>query len=685
MDEEASVVHSQPIVEDFDLPNIREMKSQYEKQSVSIPLPNLKSPAALAKEKEKEKRKKEKSKELVPVNSNSSSNDITENYQIELNKLKNQFENENTTPPMPATRSRSTSRTKSSLKGNSSEIKNAKTTLTNENTSSPEIVKSSDVINDTDYEIEMISLKKMFNKASIESLTNKPMQNKSKKGTRRTTSSTSFSSDTSSSMTTSTKDENEAISNESPTKNIVKSSEPLHEEMIGEESLKDRLLRYKRLTSLNETVTSVPKKSLNRKRSSFSSSSKLSHLSPVESKTTDKKQLTESSEKQESNENPEIVRSSIAGEKEQVNYQLDLKQTKALFENLSSEAFDRSSDFTRRSSIRSSSSRQRSLSSVSSRSSTKSVYSVRSRDDSEINSSLSKSTSDLREMVDTADVVRPLPAGTKEVVEVQPSVSIKNAKSIFERGSSGNLKNVDFSRPKRTSLKSAWLSSNDSGTGTKKSVVKEGSFVESNGIVRPPAAGTKEQPDYQLDKDALKAKMAMFQKENTNEYKPRNNIKKDEKKVATEIVNQKTNDENEEKEEFVTSIDQKAARSVFENPKEESTPAPKTVNDIVPASNLNAAKGVFSNNKTVENFDLQLSPKEEEEEVIEDVTEKVSEQLEKTKIAEVPDEKATVQDTSSSSSDSSSEADSLEVKQEEVDQEETIEKLQTEEDSQQQL
>ena len=57
--------------------------------------------------------------------------------------------------------------------------------MTNENTSSPEIVKSSDVINDTDYEIEMISLKKMFNKASIESLTNKPMQNKSKKGTRR--------------------------------------------------------------------------------------------------------------------------------------------------------------------------------------------------------------------------------------------------------------------------------------------------------------------------------------------------------------------------------------------------------------------------------------------------------------------------------------------------------------------
>merc|ERR1719376_1607758 len=206
---------------------------------------------------------------------------------------------------------------------------------------------------------------------------------------------------------------------------------------------------------------------------------------------------------------------------------------------------------------------------------------------------------------------------------------------------------------------------------------------EENRIVRPPAAGTKEQPDYQFDKDTLKAKMAMFQKESTNEYKPRNQIKKDEKKVAAEIVNKKTNDENEEKEEFVTSIDQKAARSVFENPKKESTPAPKTVNDIVPASNLNAAKGVFSN-KTVESFDLQLSPKEEEKEVIEDVTEKVSEQLENTEVVNVPDEKAIEQDTSSPSSDSSSEADSLEAKQEEVVQEETTENLQAEEASEEQ-
>ena len=40
------------------------MKSQYEKNNVSIPLPSLKSPAALAKEEEIKKRRKEKSKEL---------------------------------------------------------------------------------------------------------------------------------------------------------------------------------------------------------------------------------------------------------------------------------------------------------------------------------------------------------------------------------------------------------------------------------------------------------------------------------------------------------------------------------------------------------------------------------------------------------------------------------------------
>merc|ERR1719376_1133092 len=238
-------------------------------------------------------------------------------------------------------------------------------------------------------------------------------------------------------------------------------------------------------------------------------------------------------------------------------------------------------------------------------------------------------------MVDTADIVRPLPAGTKEVVEFQ-----QLPLSLLE-------------------------------------------MVDTADIVRPLPAGTKEVVEIQPSV-SIKDARSMFERESTNEYKPRNQIKKDEKKVAAEIVNKKTNDENEEKEEFVTSIDQKAARSVFENPKKESTPAPKTVNDIVPASNLNAAKGVFSN-KTVESFDLQLSPKEEEKEVIEDVTEKVSEQLENTEVVNVPDEKAIEQDTSSSSSDSSSEADSLEAKQEEVVQEETTENLQTEEDSQQQL
>ena len=40
------------------------MKSQYERHSVLVPLPSIKSPAALAKEEEIKKRRKEKLKEL---------------------------------------------------------------------------------------------------------------------------------------------------------------------------------------------------------------------------------------------------------------------------------------------------------------------------------------------------------------------------------------------------------------------------------------------------------------------------------------------------------------------------------------------------------------------------------------------------------------------------------------------
>merc|ERR1712002_847660 len=108
-------------------------------------------------------------------------------------------------------------------------------------------------------------------------------------------------------------------------------------------------------------------------------------------------------------------------------------------------------------------------------------------------------------------------------------------------------------------------------------VVKEGAFVENNGVVRPPSAGTKETPDYQLESNALKARAAIFQQGKGNEYKPRNTIKKEEKKIA-EIVNRKAEDENDaDSDDFVPSIDQKTARSVFEN-NEQS----------------NAAKGVFS-------------------------------------------------------------------------------------------
>merc|ERR1719259_1556724 len=165
--------------------------------------------------------------------------------------------------------------------------------------------------------------------------------------------------------------------------------------------------------------------------------------------------------------------------------------------------------------------------------------------------------------------------------------------SLFEKNKSGSNV-VDSEAPKRRQLRSDWASED----GKKEVVVAEGSFVEDNGVVRPPTAGTKEKPNYQLESNALKSRAAIFQVGKVNEYQPRNRVQKEEKKPAAEIVNRKDVDEQEE--DFVPSIDQKTARNVFENHQETSS-APRTVNDVVPAANLSAAKGVFSGEVVAEN------------------------------------------------------------------------------------
>ena len=52
------------------------------------------------------------------------------------------------------------------------------------------------------------------------------------------------------------------------------------------------------------------------------------------------------------------------------------------------------------------------------------------------------------------------------------------------------------------------------------------------GIVRPPTAGTKETPDYELGSNVLKSRAAMFEQGKGKEYQPRNRIKKEDVQVA---------------------------------------------------------------------------------------------------------------------------------------------------------
>merc|ERR1719423_102163 len=332
--------------------------------------------------------------------------------------------------------------------------------------------------------------------------------------------------------------------------------------MIGEKSLQDRLARYKQVANVKDKKTSKSRHS-NKYKNNFVPEKPVvileNSFTPPTTPTTS-----------------EVIRPPPAGAKETINYSLsiDLKETKALFE--SPERKSRKSFRKKRST-----SSSRSLSPKSSRSSSCHSYTLKSQDDSDVINT------------EMAEIVRPPPAGTKEVVDIQPSLSISAVKSLFEKNKSGSNV-VDSEAPKRRQLRSDWASEDSK----KEVVVAEGSFVEDNGVVRPPTAGTKEKPNYQLESNALKSRAAIFQVGKVNEYQPRNRVQKEEKKPAAEIVNRKDVDEQEE--DFVPSIDQKTARNVFENHQETSS-APRTVNDVVPAANLSAAKGVFSGEVVAEN------------------------------------------------------------------------------------
>jgi len=429
-----------------------------------------------------------------------------------------------------------------------------------------EVIKSSDTCEDEVWDVEISSLRKIFDKSPPKSTPKSFSKSKS-----RTISTSSTTSSSSSFIQT------QKVT-APPGGEIVKSSEPVYDEMIGEKSLQDRLARYKQVANVKDKKTSKSRHS-NKYKNNFVPEKPVvileNSFTPPTTPTTS-----------------EVIRPPPAGAKETINYSLsiDLKETKALFE--SPERKSRKSFRKKRST-----SSSRSLSPKSSRSSSCHSYTLKSQDDSDVINT------------EMAEIVRPPPAGTKEVVDIQPSLSISAVKSLFEKNKSGSNV-VDSEAPKRRQLRSDWASED----GKKEVVVAEGSFVEDNvlqnktyiqdtdeedlSVVRPPTAGTKEKPNYQLESNALKSRAAIFQVGKVNEYQPRNRVQKEEKKPAAEIVNRKDVDEQEE--DFVPSIDQKAARNVFENHQETSS-APRTVNDVVPAANLSAAKGVFSGEVVAEN------------------------------------------------------------------------------------
>uniref|UniRef100_F6Z860 Uncharacterized protein n=1 Tax=Ciona intestinalis TaxID=7719 RepID=F6Z860_CIOIN len=80
------------VVEDYELPDIKSMRSQWEVSNASqpAPSPSHKAPAAVALAREKSVKRQLLPENIVPVNREEVKE---ENYAVELNKLKAQFEN----------------------------------------------------------------------------------------------------------------------------------------------------------------------------------------------------------------------------------------------------------------------------------------------------------------------------------------------------------------------------------------------------------------------------------------------------------------------------------------------------------------------------------------------------------------------------------------------------------------
>ncbi|XP_076825699.1 uncharacterized protein LOC143471190 isoform X2 [Clavelina lepadiformis] len=641
------------VVEDYELPDIQAMRSQWEipksKRKPIVPLPSTKSPAVIAREKSQ---KRQTDENLEPVNRVETPNE--EPYEVELNKLKEQFEsaakatssNKSTSnqksPVSKAAIKEHVSRTAISKKKparnvnkkirfevegpiNTTEIDTPEHRVETENlavnltdlksqfesrkdehlvtpdltkthrkslrdsshqsliqvatpsdSSSPEVVRPDDTDNQVEhYEVELGELKKRFEQdRAVSNRIKLPVSLPQKR--------------LSPTKDTTSCEDNDA----SPKVETVRSSEAVYDEMIGEESVKDRLQRYKSMTESDRPTQVTVTRQVSQKRP----------VSPAVRKESEKVDSVGNTKTDHSS--IEVVKSPPAGTKVTPEYvpSVDLRQTKALFEvsdakppalykkrHSTDPTIPQSPSRTGRRSVSGSQS-SRSPSNHSGVSSP-SPSGSRSKSPAVVESLGSDFNPESEETM--SEVVRPPPAGTKETPTYVPAVKVSSMKSMFEQPKSATSPTSSDDAPRRRQLRKAdWANVK---TVSEKKAVPEGSYEDRQGVVRPHTAGTKERPSYNLSSDFLKSRAAIFDAPSPKQYSPRNTIKSDAPNHTAEVVSERDQASDLD---YTPSTSLTDAKKRFEDgqPASAEQQDPQKLKDdleVVPAADLQSARNVF--------------------------------------------------------------------------------------------
>ncbi|XP_039266887.2 uncharacterized protein LOC120342213 isoform X5 [Styela clava] len=629
--EEDIVRFEDKVEDDFDLPDVKSMKSQWEKAG---PVPTPKKNSNPVKRSQSYNQNHDPSPDLVPVNREPE--EPEEEYEVKLGALREKFESEAKAasakivfPDGPRTHvSKAAVDQKKNMSKKHVSTKAKTVTITTTTSKARSSTKTTNKRFETEIEaqrhyqttkegpvempaVELSSIKNKFEQKKDESLVI-PKRSPSTKKTRQTSVSSDHSTtptdivrhddpvedelnievDTKSirnifeqgasqqsksqyrshnavqkKVSSDSHVERTRSASDSENVEIVKSSEARYDEMIGEESVKDRLAsfnsRYKAMMAESSTKGQKPAvKHSYKRRSTTNLVIKEKVIKEEESKPT---------------EETEIIRSPPAGTKETPDYDstsIGLQQTRELFEQRSSSPSGRS-----RSSRSSSSSpgrrpprskstpspilrgsrsgsasskspspvRDGARSSASSSSGRESPQSAKNKsqkkfgdpdvvvlEHSEVNyyyedgkrlSTKLKGPDNLgenkqeEENMSSVDIVKPPPAGTKEEVDFVPSVDIHSVRDMFEHPQEKRGR----SPPKKTII----IEKADSRPQSQMSLSPE----RNPDIVRSTTAGSREKPIYEMSLD-LKSARSKFESPNrVEEYVPRNTVRQREEEA----------------------------------------------------------------------------------------------------------------------------------------------------------